>query len=57
MGRCYLQACYRKIVEATGSLFERLLPKSIHAVTPQGFEFQVVLFVFSLRLNALKVAS
>ena len=25
---------YRKVVETTGSLIERLLPKHIHAVTP-----------------------
>ena len=29
----YLQAHYRKAVETAGSLLERLLPKSIHAVT------------------------
>ncbi len=31
---CYLQARYRKIIETTGSLLERLLPRSIHGVTP-----------------------
>lgn len=34
----------RKIVETTGSLVERLLPKSIHAVTAKGFELKVALF-------------
>ncbi len=50
---CYLQARYRKTIETTGSLLERLLPKSIHAVTPQGFELKIVLFVLALSVNAL----
>jgi IS5 family transposase len=50
---CYLQARGRKIIETTGSLLERLLPKSIHAVTPQGFELKLVLFVVALSINAL----
>lgn len=50
---CYLQARYRKIIETTGSLLERLLPKSIHAVTAQGFELKVGLFVLALSINAL----
>jgi hypothetical protein len=29
----YFQASLRKIIETTGSLIERLLPKSIHAIT------------------------
>ncbi len=41
----YLQAKGRKIVETTGSLIERLLPKSIRPVTSQGFELKVILFV------------
>lgn len=49
----YLQAHYRKAVETAGSLLERLLPKSIHAVTAQGFELKVVLFVVALSLNRL----
>lgn len=44
----YLQARGRKIVETTGSLIERLLPKSIHAVTAQGFELKVMLFVLAV---------
>jgi len=43
-----LQARGRKIVETTGSLIERLLPKSIHAVTAQGFELKVMLFVLAV---------
>lgn len=37
----FLQASVRKMVETTGSLIERLLPKSIHAVTARGFEIKV----------------
>lgn len=49
----YLQAHYRRAVETAGSLLERLLPKSIHAVTPQGFELKVVLFVLALSIGRL----
>lgn len=43
----YLQAGARKMVETAGSLIERLLPKSIHAVTSQGYELKVMLFVLA----------
>ena len=49
----YLQARYRKAVETAGSLLERLLPKSIHAVTAQGFELKVVLFVIAFGFHRL----
>lgn len=49
----YLQSCYRKIVETTGSLIEKLLPKSIHSVTAKGFELKVGLFVLACSLNFL----
>jgi Transposase DDE domain len=49
----YLQASIRKIVETTGSLLERLLPKSIHAVTAKGFELKVALFVLATSINFL----
>jgi hypothetical protein len=49
----YLQASVRKIVETTGSLIERLLPKSIHAVTARGFELKVALFVLACSINFL----
>lgn len=49
----YFQACIRKIVETTGSLIERLLPKSIHAVTARGFEIKVALFVLACSINFL----
>lgn len=47
----YLQARGRKIVETTGSLIERLLPKSIHAVTARGFELKVMLFVLACSMS------
>lgn len=49
----YFQACIRKTVETTGSLIERLLPKSIHAVTARGFEIKVALLVLACSLNFL----
>jgi len=49
----YLQHAIRKIVETTGSLIERLLPKSIHAVTAKGFELKVALFVLACSINFL----
>jgi len=49
----YLQSTYRKVVETTGSLIERLLPKSIHSVTARGFELKVGLFVLACSLNFL----
>jgi len=49
----YLQASVRKVVETTGSLIERLLPKSIHAVTAKGFELKVALFVLACSINFL----
>ena len=49
----YLQHHFRKRIETTGSLIERLLPKSIHAVTAVGFELKVVLFVLAVSINCL----
>ena len=49
----YFQAGIRKIVETTESLIERLLPKSIHAVTARGFELKVALFVLACSINFL----
>jgi hypothetical protein len=53
----YLLACYRKVIETTGSLLEQLLPKHIHAVTPQGFELKLALFVLAISFNFFKVAT
>ena len=53
----YLMAGYRKIIETTGSLIEKLLPKHIHAVTPQGFELKVAIFILATSFNFLNVAT
>lgn len=47
----YLQQKRRKIVETAGSLLNRLLPKSIHAVTAKGFELKVALFVIAFAFS------
>jgi hypothetical protein len=47
----FVQSYYRKRVETAGSLITQLLPKSIHAVTAQGFELKVALFVIASSLN------
>ena len=47
----FVQSYHRKRVETAGSLITQLLPKSIHAVTPQGFELKVALFVIASSLN------
>ncbi len=49
----YLRSSYRKLIETTGSLIEQLLPKHIHAITPQGFELKVALFVLACSFNYL----
>lgn len=51
----YLQAHFRKAVETTGSLLERLLPKSIHTVTAEGFELKLVLFILALSISRLPI--
>ncbi len=38
----YVQHDYRKRIETVGRLIERMLPKTIHAVTAQGFELKVL---------------
>ena len=47
----FVQRIKRKVVETTGSLLTQLLPKSIHAVTPEGFELKVMLFVLALSVH------
>jgi hypothetical protein len=47
----FVQRYHRKRVETAGSLIEQLLPKSIHAVTSQGFALKVALFVIASSLN------
>ena len=47
----FVQSSHRKRVETAGSLIAQLLPKSIHAVTSQGFALKVALFVIASSLN------
>jgi len=47
-GLTYLLSCCRKVIETTGSLIERLLPKHIHAITARGFELKAALFVIAV---------
>lgn len=49
----YLMSSYRKLIETTGSLIERILPKHIHAVSPAGFELKVAIFVLACSINYL----
>lgn len=51
--RTYLAESYRKSVETAGSQIERLLPRSIHATTQEGFELKVVLFCLATSINGL----
>lgn len=54
----YLQFHYRKMIETSGSLFNNLLPKKIHATSAPGFELKIVLFVLACSINYLfKVAT
>jgi protein associated with RNAse G/E len=48
----FVQHYHRKRVETAGSLIEQQLPKSIHAVTSQGFELKVALFVIASSLHS-----
>jgi len=47
----FVQHYYRKMIETAGSLIEQMLPKSIHAITPQGFELKVALFLVAYSLS------
>jgi hypothetical protein len=49
----YVQHDHRKMIETVGSLIERMLPKTIHAVTAAGFELKVFLFVLAYSFNCL----
>jgi hypothetical protein len=46
-----VQSSYCKRIETAGSRIVQLLPKSIHAVTSQGFELKVALFVIASSLK------
>lgn len=49
----FLQQRFRKIVETSASLVERLLPKHIHATNTAGFELKVILFIVALSFDRL----
>jgi hypothetical protein len=49
----YGQHDYRKRLDTVGSLIERMLPNTSHAVTAAGFELQVFLCVLAYSLNCL----
>jgi hypothetical protein len=49
----FVQHYYRKRIETAGSLIERKLPKTIHAVTARGFELKVFLFVLAYSIDCL----
>lgn len=52
----FLQQRFRKIVETSVSLVERLLPKHIHATNAAGFELKVILFMVAFSLDRLLAA-
>jgi hypothetical protein len=47
----FVQHYHRKRVETACSLIAQIVPTSIHAVTSQGFELKVALFVIVYSLN------
>ena len=49
----YLQHAYRKMIETAGSMINRLFPKSIHAVTADGFELKIGLFLLAYSFMCL----
>ena len=49
----YVLQVYRKAVETAFGEIEKLLPRSIHAVTGRGFELKVYLFVLAYSLGGL----
>jgi hypothetical protein len=51
--RAFVHHYHRKRIETAGSLLERVLPNTIHAVTARGFELKVFLFVLAYSINCL----
>lgn len=49
----YIQSIIRKKIETTFSKIINLFPRTIHAVTRQGFILKMVLFIISFSLNLL----
>jgi hypothetical protein len=48
---CFVKQTMRKRVETCLSDIEKAFPKTIHAVTPQGFLLKIVLFLLAYTLN------
>jgi len=53
----FAQMIYRKRVETAGSMINALFPKHIHAVTPQGFELKIFLFVLAYAFDRYGLAT
>jgi hypothetical protein len=51
--RAFVQHDHRKRIETVGSLIERVLPKTIHAVTARGFALNVCRFGLAYSINCL----
>ena len=51
--RAVVQHDHRKRIETVGSMIERVLPKTIHAVTSRGFELKVFLFALAYSINCV----
>jgi Transposase DDE domain len=49
----FVQHYYRKRIETSGRLIERILPHTIHAVTARGFELKVFLCVLAYSITRL----
>ena len=49
----YVPHDHRKMIETVGSVIARRLPNTMHAVTAEGFEWNVFLFVLAHRFNYL----
>jgi hypothetical protein len=49
----YVHQDSRTMIETVGRLLERMLPKPIHAVTAEGFELKVFLFVLAYSITCL----
>lgn len=47
----YVRRYGRKMIETAMSVCQQAFPKSIHAVTPQGFELKVFLFVLAYSID------
>jgi hypothetical protein len=49
----YLRQLHRKYIETAGSMITKRFPKSIHAVTPEGFELKIILFLLAYSFDCL----